>query len=95
MTTLVLLATRTPNPLTDELTLAGHRVFEALAISEVLALMEEHPEEQIVVAADVEAESAKVIQQRYPTMRLHKDAILKDILWELELPFIGTSGASQ
>jgi hypothetical protein len=57
--------------------------------------MEEHPEVQIVVAADVEAERANVIQQRYPTTRLNEDAILKDILWELELPFIGRSGAIQ
>ena len=85
MATLILLATRAPHPLADSLILAGHCVFEALAVSEVFALAEEHPGAQIIIGAEVEAERARVIQQRYPTMRLNEDATLKDVLWELGL----------
>jgi hypothetical protein len=51
----------------------------------VLVLAEEHPGAQINNRADVHGERAKVIQQRYPTMRLKANAKLKDVLWELEL----------
>jgi hypothetical protein len=84
-TTLILFTTHAPHVLTDQLILAGHPVFEALAISEVLALAEEHQGAQIVIGADVEEERAKVIQQHYPTIQLKADATLADILWELEL----------
>jgi hypothetical protein len=74
-----------PAPLTDQLILAGNQVFEALAISEVLALAEEHPGAHIIIDADVEAEQAKVVQQHYPTIQLQADATPADVLWELEL----------
>jgi hypothetical protein len=79
-TTLILLTTRAPHALTDELTLAGHRVFEALAISEVFALVEEYPGAQIVITADVHDERAKAIQKHYPTIQLKADETLKAVL---------------
>jgi hypothetical protein len=87
MTTLILLTARAPHPLTDELILAGYYVLEALAISEVFALVEENPEAQVIIGADIEAERAKVIQQHNPTIHLKENATLKDLLWELELLF--------
>lgn len=87
MTTLILLIARAPHPLTDELILAGYHVLEALAISEVFALLEEIPQAQVIIAADIEAERAKVIQQHNPTIHLTGNATLKDVIWELELLF--------
>jgi hypothetical protein len=45
--TLILFTTRAPNTLSDELTKQGHEVYEAIAISEVLALAEQHPASSI------------------------------------------------
>lgn len=70
--TLILFTTRAPSALADELVREGHEVFEALAISEVLALAEQHPNSGIVIAPEVEQERANVIQQHWPTVRLHK-----------------------
>jgi ABC-type nitrate/sulfonate/bicarbonate transport system ATPase subunit len=95
MTTLILLTARAPHPLTDELILAGHDVLEALAISEVFALLEQIPEAQVIIAADIEAERAKVIQQHNPTIHLTGNATLKDVLWELELLFPGDTKTTQ
>ena len=95
MTTLILLASRAPHPLTDELILAGYHVLEALAISEVFALLEEIPEAQVIIAANIEAERAKIIQQHNPTIHLTENASLKDVLWELELLFPGDTKTTQ
>lgn len=72
-----------PNATSDELSRQRVVVHEALAISEVLALAEEHPEAQIVIAADAEAEAAKAIQQHYPTMQLKPEASAADVMFEL------------
>jgi hypothetical protein len=40
---IVLLAASAPHPLTDELSLLGHQVQEAVAVSEVFNLMERNP----------------------------------------------------
>ena len=85
--TFILVTTSAPNPLANGLILAGHRVFEALAISEAFALAQEHAEAQIIIAADVEVRRAKVIQRHYPTVRLNEKASLADVLWEMELLF--------
>jgi hypothetical protein len=95
MTTLILLTAHAPHPLTDELILAGYHVLETLAISEVFALLEENPEAQVIIAADIEAERAKVIQQHNPTIHLTGNATLKDVLWELELLFPGGTKMTQ
>jgi hypothetical protein len=82
---LILFTTSTPDPLAEELSQQGHQVFEAIAISEVLALAEQHSSASIVITAGVDHERAKVIQQHYPTMHLKPNATVKDILWELDL----------
>ena len=52
--TVILFTTSAPHPLGDELTGQGHCVYEALAISEVLGLAEQHPEASILITADVD-----------------------------------------
>lgn len=65
--TLILFTTQAPDPLVEELSQQGHTVHEAIAIPEVLALAEQHPNASIVITADVTPERAKMIQQHYPT----------------------------
>jgi hypothetical protein len=72
--TIILFAPTAPHPLADELEWKGFTVYAALAISEVLALVQEHPEAQIVITYEIEPERAKIIQQRYPTIVLKRFA---------------------
>jgi hypothetical protein len=81
--TLILFTSTAPHSLTDELSAQGHQVYEALVVSEVLALAAQFPVAQIIITADVESERAKVIQHHYPTMTLKSEATITDILWEL------------
>jgi hypothetical protein len=83
--TIIFLAYKLPDPISDELARQGHSVYECLAISEVFALAEEHFDAQIVIAAEMEEKWATVIKQRYSTMHLKPGATVKDILWELNL----------
>ena len=85
--TFILLTTCAPTPLADGLILAGHRVFEAMAISEALALAEEYTQAQIIITADVEQSRAKVLQRHYPRMQLNENASPADVLWEMALLF--------
>jgi len=68
---LILFTTRAPSTLADELARKGHEVYDALAISEVMALAEQHPDSSIVIAPEVNQERASIIQQHWPTIRLH------------------------
>jgi hypothetical protein len=70
--TVILFTTHAPSPLSDELARQGHEVFEALAISEVLSLAELHPDSKIVITPEIEQERASVIQQHWPTIRMHE-----------------------
>lgn len=81
--TIILVTDFAPHPLTTELSQQGHTVYEAIAISEVLALQEQYPTAQIILTADVDPERAKAIQHHYPTLHLKPDSTVKDILWEL------------
>jgi hypothetical protein len=84
MTQTIIFFSRTlPNPIAEELSIQGHILYEALAISEVLALAEQHPEAQIVIAADVDDERARVIGRHYPTLRLKPKSTTGDVLLEL------------
>jgi predicted nicotinamide N-methyase len=60
--TLILFTTIAPHPLTEGLTHQGHTVYEAIAISEVYALADQHPQAQIIITADIDPERAKAIQ---------------------------------
>ncbi|HEV7521309.1 MAG TPA: hypothetical protein VGP89_09435 [Candidatus Angelobacter sp.] len=78
---IILFTTRSLHPLAEELMVYGIAVHEALAISEVLALAEQHPEAQIVIMSDVDAARAQEIQQRYPTITLKADATARDVMF--------------
>lgn len=87
MASLVYLAMRSNPKLIDELTLAGHRVREALAVAEVLYLCENEPVDAIVIGADTEDPDVVVAQMRRITLRLKPGATTKDVIWELSLLF--------
>ena len=53
------------NPLAETLITLGHEVYEALAISEVMALAEQHPASLIVITSDVDQNRASIIQRHY------------------------------
>ena len=77
--TIILFTTRAPNTLSVELTGQGREVYEALAISEVLALAEQHPASQILITPEVDQKRASMIQQHYPTIRMHGQFRLMDV----------------
>jgi hypothetical protein len=81
--TIIFFTRSLPNPIANELQLQGHIVFEALAISEVMALQEQNPAAQIVINHDVEPVAARVIQQRFPTLQLQANTTVPDVLFEL------------
>ena len=83
--TLILFTTVAPHPLTEGLTHQGHTVYEAIAISEVYALADQHPQAQIIITADIDPERAKAVQHHYPTMHLKPNASVHDVVWELNL----------
>jgi hypothetical protein len=82
---LILFTGKAPNPLTDGLSQQGHTVYEAIAISEVYALADQHPLATIIMTADIDPERAKAIQHHYPTLYLKPAATVQDIVWELNL----------
>jgi hypothetical protein len=82
--TLILFTTSAPDPLAAELSRLGHHVNEAIAVSEVLALSDQHPSATSIITCDINPERAKVMQH-YPTMHLKPGATVQDILWELNL----------
>ncbi len=82
---IILFTAVAPCTLTDELSHQGHTVYEALAVSEVYALADQHPAAHIIITHDIDPERAKAIQYHYPTMYLKANATVHDILWELNL----------
>jgi hypothetical protein len=80
---LILFTTTAPHPLAEELTHQGHRVFEAVAISEVYALADQHLNATIIITAEVHPERAKAVQHHYTTLHLKSGATVRDIVWEL------------
>jgi len=82
--TLILFTMIAPDPMAEELSRQGHMVYEALAVSEVYALADQHPQAQIILTADIDPERAKAIQHHYPTLHLKSAATVREILWELK-----------
>lgn len=87
MKSVVLLTTRSPSKLEDDLILARYRVFAALAVSEVLHLCETQNIDVIVIGADVEEPDVVEAQMRHITLRLKPEATAKDVVWELSQLF--------
>jgi hypothetical protein len=69
--------------LSEDLSEKGFQVYDALAVSEVLYLCEEHPQLIVVIDHTVEADAAKEIAARHITLRLKKKASVRDVIWEL------------
>jgi len=80
---LVYLTNRAPSQIATELTLAGHTVWEALAVSEVLYLCEHENVDVVVIGPDVEDADVIEAQMRQITLRLKPGATAKDVMWEL------------
>jgi hypothetical protein len=59
--TVILFTTHSPDTLSDELSHQGHTVYEALAVSDVYALADQHPQAQIILTADIDPERARAI----------------------------------
>jgi hypothetical protein len=82
--TVILLTNQAPSVLAAELSRTGIRAYEALAISEVLALAANHFDAQIVITSDVEPRRVAVIQEHHATLVLKAGATAADLIWELE-----------
>lgn len=80
--TVILFTGRAPHPLTVELSHHRHQLFEAVAISEVYAPVDQHPMPQIITA-DVDPERARAIQHHYPTLHLKPENTVANVLFEL------------
>jgi hypothetical protein len=57
--TLILFTTSAPDPLAEELSRQGHHVHEAIAVSEVLALADLHPQATIIITAEIHSEGRR------------------------------------
>lgn len=82
MLSIVYLTTRAPSQLASDLTLSGYTFWEALAVSEVLYLCEQHNVDVVVIAPDVEDSDVIEVQMRRMTLTLKPDATVKDVMWE-------------
>ena len=91
MAAVVLLSSTSPSKLADELELFGHRVLEALDVSEVLFLCEQHKVDAVVIAHDVEHGDVIEKQLRGIVMRLEKSANATYVDSELSNLFPGTA----
>lgn len=83
MATIVCLTTLFPSKLGGEIEQAGHRLFEALAVSEVLYLMEHEDIDFVVIALDVEDPEMAELHIRRPCIKLQPGWKLADLIWEL------------
>lgn len=79
----VIYFTRELPGLSEELSQGGFQVYEALAISEVFYLVEQHPNAYIVVDHTVEEDAAREAAKHYSTLRLIREATAADVLWGL------------
>ncbi len=87
MLSLVYLTPRAPSQLAADLMLAGYTVWEALAVSEVLYLCEQHNIDLIVIAPNVEDPDVVEVQMRRTTLTVKTGATALDVVWELSQLF--------
>jgi hypothetical protein len=69
--------------LSEELSEQGFQVYEALAVSEVLYLCQQHPTLPVVIDHTVEPDAANEVAGRHITLRLKRKATVRDVVWEL------------
>lgn len=87
MISLVYLTDRTPSKLADDLILAGYRVFEVSAISEVFCLCRQERVDLIVIDPGVQSPGVIDLQRSHITIRLTPEATAKHLIWELSQLF--------
>jgi hypothetical protein len=90
---IVYLCTLAPSRMAADLLMAGYRVWEALDISEVLFLCEQHKIDAVVIAPEVEDQDMMEAQVRHICLKLQSNTTPKDVMWELENLF-GRQGAT-
>lgn len=95
MAAIVLLNARSPSKLAGELELFGHTVWEAIAVSEVLYLCEQHDVDAVIIAAEVEQAGLIAKQVRGVVMQLNSTADAIYVDWELSQLFPGENVAIQ
>jgi hypothetical protein len=88
---IILFSAVAPHPLADELLSFGLQIREAIAISEVFSLIEQHPGAPILITPDVDSERARIIQRHHSTLHLKPSATIKDVFWELSHVMPGTT----
>jgi hypothetical protein len=69
--------------LSEDLSEQGFQVYEALAVSEVLYLCQQHPGLVVVIDYTVEFEAANQVSGRHITLQVKKNATVQDVVWEL------------
>lgn len=87
MTTIALLTTQAPDPLTDQLSLAGYRVFEALWADEVFQLMETEDVDVVVIKSGVDDPEIPELQNKLTSLVLEASATAADVIWQLSTLF--------
>ena len=90
-TGIIYIATRQPSTLTDELTLAGFRVWEALEESEIKHLCQTEDIDGIVLAHDVPWRKEIAARSGRVCVLLEATTTVKDLVWELSQLFPSSS----
>ena len=90
MSRTVVYFTRELPGLSEDLSERGLEVYEALAISEVFYLCEQHPNSTVVIDSTVPDEAAAEVARQQITLRLKPEATVADVFWELS-PLSGSA----
>jgi len=83
MASLVYLTTLSPSQLGAQIEQAGHRVWEALSVSEVLYLLEHENIDVVVIAPDVDDPEMAELHLRRTCIKLKDNFQFGDLIWEL------------
>jgi len=83
MASLVYLTTLSPSQLGAQIEQAGHRVWEALRVSEVLYLLEHENIDVVVIAPDVDDPEMAELHLRRTCIKLQEGFKVSDLIWEL------------
>jgi hypothetical protein len=69
--------------LSEDLSEHGFQVYDALAVSEVLYLSQQYPALVLVIDHTGELDAANEVSGRRITLRLKKQATVREVIWEL------------
>ena len=87
MKTIALLTTRAPDPITEQLMLAGYKVHEAVSVEAVLQLFDTEDIDAVVIVHGVEDPEIPDLQTKLAILKLNENATAKDVIWELSQLF--------